>query len=81
MSTMTDSRDEEIARLTVAAVSALLGNLKTREECGAALGYLLMAAYKPLRTIEGDDFVRGWLESALREVQTTPPDVVLVDLH
>ncbi len=81
MSTMTDSRDQEIAHLTIQTVGALLRGLKTREEQGAALGYLLMAAYKPLRTIEGDEFVRGWLESALREVQTTPPDVGLVDLH
>lgn len=78
---MTDARDQEIARLTLDAVGALLRSLKTREEQGAALGYLLMAAYKPLRTIEGDEFVRGWLESALQEVQTTPPDVELAYPH
>lgn len=78
---MNDARDQEIARLTLEAVGALLRTLPTREEKSTALSYLLMAAYKPLRTIEGDEFVRGWLESALTEVQTMPPDVELVDLH
>ncbi len=78
---MNDARDQEIARLTLEAVGALLRTLSNREEKSAALSYLLMAAYKPLRTLEGDDFVRGWLESALLEVQSMPPDVELVDLH
>lgn len=78
---MNDARDQEIARLTIEAVGALLRNLANREEKSAALSYLLMAAYKPLRTLEGDEFVRGWLESALAEVQSNPPDVELVDLH
>ncbi len=78
---MNDARDQEIARMTIEAVGALLRTLPTREEKSAALSYLLMAAYKPLRTIEGDEFVRGWLESALAEVQSIPPDVELVDLH
>lgn len=78
---MNDARDQEIARLTIEAVGALLHTLPTREEKSAALSYLLMAAYKPLRTLEGDEFVRGWLESALAEVQSIPPDVELADLH
>jgi len=78
---MNDARDQEIARLTLEAVGALLRTLPTREEKSTALSYLLMAAYKPLRAVEGDDFVRGWLESALLEVQSMPPDVELVDLH
>jgi hypothetical protein len=76
-SDMNDARDQEIARMTIEAVGAL----PTREEKSAALSYLLMAAYKPLRTIEGDEFVRGWLESALAEVQAMPPDVEMVDMH
>lgn len=52
-----------------------------RHERGPYLSALLLASYKLLRTVEGDEFVRGWLESALEEVNTTPPDVAIRKTH
>jgi len=51
------------------------------EERASYLSALLLISYKLLRTVEGDEFVQGWLESALAEVKTTPPDVAIVELH
>lgn len=52
-----------------------------REERGPYLSALLMASYKLLRTVEGDEFVRGWLESALHEVKTEAPDLAIRELN
>ena len=40
-----------------------------------------MISYKLLRTAAGDEFVRGWLESAMHEVQTEAPDVKINEFH
>lgn len=58
----------------------ILPRLK-RHERGPYLSALLMASYKLLRTVEGDEFVRGWLEAALAEVLTTAPDVAIREIH
>ena len=38
-----------------------------------ALGVLMIASYTMLRTIEGDEFVLGWLESARVDIAENPP--------
>jgi len=78
---MTDERDTHIARMTLQAIDELMAKMPMMEERKAAFGYLLMTSYKILRTAEGDEFVRGWLESALEEVKACPPDVVMVAPH
>lgn len=73
--------DTEIARLAVEAMQALLAKMPSREDKSEALCYLLIGSYKLLRTVECNEFVRGWLESALDEVRSSPPDVVLAVPH
>jgi len=51
------------------------------EERGPYLSALLAISYKLLRTVHGDDFVRGWLESALHEVSTEAPDIAIRELN
>lgn len=74
-------KEAEIARLSVEAMQGLLAKMPSREDKSEALSYLLMGSYKLLRTVESDEFVRGWLESALDEVRNNPPDVVLAVPH
>jgi len=59
---------------------AILPRLKP-EERSSYLSALLMISYKLLRTAEGDEFVQGWLESALHEVKTEAPDMQINELH
>jgi hypothetical protein len=80
--TMTNPKkniDEAMVQEALKAV-AIIPRLKV-EERGPYLSALLAISYKLLRTVEGDEFVRGWLESALHEVQTEAPDVVVNELH
>nr|WP_229506986.1 hypothetical protein [Pseudoduganella rivuli] len=51
------------------------------DERSSYLSALLLISYKLLRTVEGDEFVLGWLQSALTEVQTEAPDVSIKELH
>ena len=73
------SVDEAMVKETLNAV-AIIPKLKP-EERGPYLSALLAISYKLLRTVEGDEFVRGWLESALNEVKTEAPDVAINELH
>lgn len=59
---------------------AVIPHLKA-EERGSYLSALLLISYKLLRTVEGDGFVRGWLEGALQEVKTEAPDVAITEFH
>jgi hypothetical protein len=65
--------DDQIAKLTLDMLGALMHKLPTKREKSDALGTLMIAAYNLLRTTEGDEFVRGWLESALADVANNPP--------
>lgn len=65
--------EDQIAKLTLDMLGELMHKLPTTREKLDALGTLMLAAYNLLRTTEGDDFVRGWLESALADIATNPP--------
>jgi hypothetical protein len=79
MSNKEGSTDSAMAQEAIKAV-AILPHLKP-EERSSYLSALLMISYKLLRTVEGDEFVRGWLESAMHEVQTEAPDVKINEFH
>lgn len=51
------------------------------QERGPYLSALMLISYKLLRTAEGDEFVLGWLQAALQDVQTQAPDVAINELH
>lgn len=75
MNTVDDKMMEEALK----AVS-IIPHLKA-DERGPYLSALLLISYKLLRTVEGDGFVRGWLESALSVVKTEAPDVKIKEFH
>lgn len=74
-----DNTDGAMVTEALKAV-VILPHLKP-EERGSYLSALLMISYKLLRTAEGDEFVRGWLESALHEVRTEAPDMKINEFH
>lgn len=73
------STDSAMVNEALKAV-AILPRLSA-EERSSYLSALLLISYKLLRTQEGDEFVQGWLESALHEVKTEAPDVVIQEMH
>ena len=79
MSNQENATDSAMVQEALKAV-AILPHLKP-EERSSYLSALLMISYKLLRTAEGDEFVRGWLESAMHEVQTEAPDVKINEFH
>lgn len=79
MSNQENATDSAMVQEALKAV-AILPHLKP-EERSSYLSALLMISYKLLRTAAGDEFVRGWLESALHEVQTEAPDVKINEFH
>lgn len=79
MSSQENATDSAMVQEALKAV-AILPHL-TPEERSSYLSALLMISYKLLRTAVGDEFVHGWLESALHEVQTEAPDVKINEFH
>lgn len=79
MSNQENATDSAMVQEALKAV-AILPHLKP-EERSSYLSALLMISYKLLRTAEGDEFVRGWLESAMHEVQTEAADVKINEFH
>ena len=65
--------EDQIAKLTLDMLGELMHKLPTKREKSDALGTLMIAGYNLLRTTEGDEFVRGWLESALADIAANPP--------
>lgn len=65
--------DDQISKLAIDMLGELMNKLATEREKSDALGVLMIAGYNLLRTTEGDEFVRGWLESALADVASNPP--------
>lgn len=68
-----EMNEDQIAKLTLDMLGDLMHKLPTKREKSDALGTLMLAAYNLLRTTEGDEFVRGWLESALADIAANPP--------
>jgi len=73
--------DYEIANHALAAIETLLSKMPRKQDKSGAMSGMLMLSYKLLRTIEDDEFVRGFLESALHEVNTSAPDMELRQPH
>lgn len=64
--------EDQISKLTLDMLGELMNKLPTKREKSDALGLLMIAGYNLLRTTEGDEFVRGWLESAMADVANNP---------
>lgn len=65
--------DDQIAKITLDAMGALLAQMPTKYAKTEALGMLMITGYNLLRSIEGDTFVQGWLEGALSDLAANPP--------
>jgi hypothetical protein len=64
---------DEIAVKTINAVSTLLHSMPDDSAKADALNVLMMTNYNLLRDVEGDEFVRAWLQTALRDLEENPP--------
>ena len=64
---------DKVAIAAVTAVSNLLQRMPDATTKADALGVLMMTNYNLLRDVEGDDFVRAWLQTALRDLDENPP--------
>jgi hypothetical protein len=72
---------DKIALEAVNAVSNLMQKMPDDFAKADALGVLMMTNYNLLRDVEGDEFVRAWLQTALRDLEENPPVIGLAKPH
>jgi len=75
------TRDDEIAAMALDAIGGLMNKLPMLADRKSASGFLLMTAYNLMRSAEDDEFVRGWLESALDDVKRNAAPIELKGVH
>lgn len=64
---------DKVALETVTAVNDLMQKMPDETTRADALNLLMMTNYNLLRDLEGDDFVRAWLQTALKDLERNPP--------
>ncbi|MDB5773855.1 MAG: hypothetical protein JWM42_4229 [Burkholderia sp.] len=64
---------DKIALEAVNAVSKLMQKMPDDYAKADALSVLMMTNYNLLRDVEGDEFVRAWLQTALQDLDRNPP--------
>ncbi|MEN3292650.1 MAG: hypothetical protein V7642_1903 [Burkholderiales bacterium] len=72
---------DKVALEAVNAVSNLMQKMPDDSAKADALNVLMMTNYNLLREVEGDDFVRAWLQTALRDLEENPPVIGLTKTH
>ena len=65
--------EDAISKAALDAVMALMNQYQGKRQRSDALSGVMIVAYQLLRAVEGDKFVTGWLESALKDVANNPP--------
>lgn len=65
--------EDKVALEAVNAVNKLMQKMPDESAKADALGLLMMTNYNLLRDLEGDDFVRAWLQNALLDLEKNPP--------
>jgi len=73
--------DNEICARASAHVASLLHELETRDERAEAIFSLLHLTYELTRGIEGDEYMRLWLEAALDDLAGEPAHIMLRELQ
>lgn len=73
--------ESEILNEVMAEVMTRLKAAATKDERECVLSAYAMVAYKFMRPVLGDEFTRGWLESAVAEVKTNPSELTMVTLQ
>ena len=74
-------REDQISEMTLEAVDGLMQKLPMLTDRKNAMGVLLIISYNLLRSAESDEFMRGWLESALEDVKHNAPAMELKGAH
>lgn len=69
--------DDEITDIALGAVNNALEKCTGNDCYGRVMSALMLVSYNLLRTIEGDEFVAGFLESSLDDINSTSPCVEL----
>jgi O-methyltransferase involved in polyketide biosynthesis len=72
---------DKIAVEAVNAVSKLMMKMPDDSAKADALNVLMMTNYNLMRDIEGDEFVRAWLQTALQDLEANPPVIGLARVH
>ena len=67
--------EEQIADIALELFHNFIGKLPTNQDKTNGITALMLTATELLRMIEGDEFVRGWLESELKDIAKNTPGV------
>jgi len=70
---MTDDIDRRMANLVLNGFQRDGIAMMSRAEAESYLSTACQAAYQLLRNVAGDEWVRGWLESALADLSVPAP--------
>lgn len=73
--------EDEISAAAVEMIGKFVVQLKTGQQRSDAAAACMLMSYNLMRSIEGDQYVIGWLESALADVKTNPPAITIVRPH
>jgi len=66
--------EEQIADIALELFHNFIEKLPTNQDKTNGITALMLTATELLRMIEGDEFVRGWLESELKDIAKNTPD-------
>jgi hypothetical protein len=73
--------DDQIADAVKNAVLPIMRSLRTQERRSELASFLLSLGWELTRGIEGNEFMRGWLDRASADLGTNPAKIVLVEHH
>lgn len=73
--------DDAIVIAIKNAILPIIRRMPTNERRSEAASFVLAMGYELLRGIEGDEFMRGWLDEAEVDLASGAPRVILVDPH
>ena len=72
---------DEVSKHTLDAIGALLNKLPGVAARRDAMELLMITCYNFMRQFGGDEYTRGWLESALKDVIEEPAAVKYTSPH
>ena len=73
---MTEQEEQQLINEVMADIGARLKTARTPLDAADIASAYALVGYKMMRAAAGNEFTRGWLESALHDVNTTEPEMV-----
>ena len=62
--------------------TAFIAGLKTKQERSEAASFLLYLGFEITKGIEGREFLRGWLDSVIHDINTNSDDLLVIkEMH